>query len=381
MIPVVAQVNLLLGAAVKVVAYGLVSAVAGVVTAFLHRWYARSRVPDGLPVLIGLSVIAVLLNTTTALSTFQGTVGGRDPLAIETVLTNVVTFLVAGLTAVAGARAGDRLGNSISAVTGAKRLEGDVSKLVESVGRVITVKLPDEIGDMDGHDPVDATVKEKLAGATLVFPRRLTVEELRTRLVERLKTDYNVGYVDIDLNEDATVDYLAVGSREAGIGPTLPPGSAAVSVRADPAFAASAGDLVQVWTADGATRVANAEVRGVAGDIVTIAVDEDEAKTFDPTARYRLVTLPVTPRADREFASLLRAAEETMGAVTIEAGSDLVATTVGGLDIAVVAVRGETGIEPIPPRGRALTAGETVYAIARPDALRRLEAAASTDND
>jgi uncharacterized protein with PhoU and TrkA domain len=46
----------------------------------------------------------------------------------------------------------------------------------------------------------------------------------------------------------------------------------------------------------------------------------------------------------------------------------------------VVAVRGggET-VEAIPPRSRAFAPGDVVYAVGRPDALRRLEAAAAGD--
>lgn len=55
--------------------------------------------------------------------------------------------------------------------------------------------------------------------------------------------------------------------------------------------------------------------------------------------------------------------------------------TVGALAPAVVAVRSGEGatIEAIPPRERAFDPGDVVYAVGRPDALRRLEAAAAGD--
>jgi hypothetical protein len=237
---------------------------------------------------------------------------------------------------------------------------------------------------MEGYDPVPPETKADIAGATLVFPRRLTVEELRKRLVERLKTDHGVGHVDIDLDETGTVSYLALGAREAGIGPSLPPGTAAVSVRADPANAARAGDVVRLYRPGGEDddpeRVTAAEFRGSAGDVVTLAVDEAETDRLDDTTRYRLVTLPTSPRADREFASLLRTAEETMGVATVAEGSPLVGLTVGAIAPAVAAIRPVGGtVEAIPSRDRALAAGDTLYAVARPGPLRRLEAAARGD--
>jgi hypothetical protein len=263
---------------------------------------------------------------------------------------------------------------------GARRVETDVSTIVRTVGRRTVVTLPEEIADMEGYDTVPPETKEKFAGETLVFPRRLTVEDLQQRVEERIKSDYGVGYVDADLDETGSVSYLAVGSRQAGIGPTLPPETVAVAVHADPAFAASTGDVVQVYrpTPEGAKRVTGAEVRGVTDDVVTLAVDAAEADGLDDETRYRLVTMPVEPRIDREFASLLRAADETMGAVTVTEGGSLVDVPIGALDVAVVAVRPTDGpVEAIPSRDRTLAPGETVFAVASPAQLRRLEAAAS----
>lgn len=363
----------------RVVGLALLSGALGIGVGAFYRWYTREQVPEGLAVLAGLSAVAVYLNTEEALGDVIG--GNFDVLSVEAALLNVGVFAAAGLAASAGGRVGDRLGESALSTTGGVT-ETNVSRIVRTVGRVITVELPDadDIEDVVGYDPVGPDVKETLGGQTLVFPRRLTVEELRERLVARLRTDYGVGHVDVDLAEDGRVEYLAVGSREAGLGPTLPPETVAVAVRADPAFAASPGDVVQVWTtgAGPPESVAVGEVRGTAGDVVTLAVDAADAERLAPEGRYRLVTLPVESRADREFVSVLRAADETMGVTTIAQGSPLVETPVSALDVSVVAVRpADGGVEAIPPRTRPLAAGETVYTVARPDELRKLEAAAA----
>ncbi|MFQ3319653.1 MAG: hypothetical protein ACI8UR_001645 [Natronomonas sp.] len=368
----------------RILVLSLTSAVFGIGIGLLHRWYANQKIPDGLSVLVGLSVVALYLNTSGALGDVIG--GQKDLLGIETVVFNVFIFLISGVMAAAGGRSGDRLGVSLFAVARRKSVEADVSRIVKTVGRVTTVKIPDDIDDIDGYDPVDSAVKENLADQTLLFPRRLTVGELRGRFIERLKTDYDVGHVDVDFTENATIEYLALGSRESGLGPTLPPESAALAIWADPANDASPGDAVQVWTTgDPATeaapeRVTNAEVRGTADDVVTLTMDEEAAMNLDTDVRYRLVTLPVEARTDREFAAQLRAAEETMGVVDIEAGSALAESTIGALDVAVAAIRTQDGeIEAIPHRSRPLASGETIYAIARPDRLRRLEAAATAE--
>lgn len=351
--------------------------------ALVFRWYAREEMAAGVAALVGVSVVALYFNTTAAFT--QVVQGDTELLTVRAALTNTATLVLAAGTAVVGARVGDRVATDVFAAAGARELDTDVGQLVRAVGRVLAVELPDDpddIDDMEHYDPVTAETKRQLAGKTLVFPRRLTVEELRARLVDRLRTDYGVGAVDVDLTEAGEIEYLALGSRMAGIGPSLPPGSAAIAVRADPAFAASPGDRVQVWRPpsgeEGAfERVTTAEVRGTAGDVVTLAADETDVESLSPEESYRLVTLPDGRRPDREFAALLRAAEETMGVVTLAPGSALVGAPVGALDVSIVAVRpAEGSVEPLPPRSRVLASGDTVYAVARPDAIRRLEAGA-----
>ncbi|WP_136589390.1 TrkA C-terminal domain-containing protein [Salinigranum halophilum] len=385
-----------------VVASGVVSGVA----ALVFRWYTREVVPIGVSTVLGLSVVALYLNT---VGLFSQLVGGTSAgiFELDAVVFNVVAIGLAGVAAPVGRRVGDRLATDVFAVAGVKQLDAEVSRIVRTVGRVTAVTLPeaDDIEDMESYDPVSAELKAEMGGKSLLFPNRLTVEELRDRLVTRLKDDYRVGYVDVELTDSGVVEFLAVGSRAAGLGPTLGHGTVAVSMRADPANAASPGDLVQVWRparvehepdaadagggTDGETtgnrevhrppeRLFTAELRAVSGDVVTVAADADDAEQVDTATTYRLVSLPAEPRADREFASLLRAADETMATVTVPESSAVVGETLGSLDVTVAAVRPATGtVEAIPPRARIVEAGDTLYVVARPDILRRLETRAS----
>ena len=345
--------------------------------ALLFRWYTHERVQTGLPILVGLSGIAAYLNTRRALGhVITGT--GPDPLSTTTALFNVTAFLVAGLASYGAIAVGDRVGRDVFVAVGGRSVDGEISRVVEAVGRVLAVELPEEIDDIVGYDPVPPETKAQLAGRTFLFPKRLTVGELERRLRTRLKADYGVGHVDVDLATDGSVEYLALGARAAGIGPTLPPETAAVAIRADPAFVASAGDIVQVWTSDPPDHVTTGEIRGVAGDVVTLAVDAADAALLDQDTRYRLVTLPVEPRADREFASLLRAATETMTVVTVHERSPLADQPLGSLAVTVIAVRAaDETVETLPERTRTIQAGDALYAVARPEELRTLETAAA----
>jgi hypothetical protein len=359
---------------VWLLAIALLAATPAGAIAVFYRWYVRERIQTGLALLFGLTAVVLVIGATTALS--EVILGDDDVLEAGAVLLNLAAFLAGGFGAYGGLRVGDRLGVDLFAATGGRNIDADVSEVVQTVGRVTSVRLPEDIDDIIGYDPMPEETKETLANRRFLFPRRLTKDELRDRLVVRLKTDYGVGHVDVELADDGTVDYLAIGSRAAGIGPTLPPSTNAVAIRADPANAASAGDLVQVWKRAPATRVLTGELRGVADDVVTVAIDAADTPKLDPDTQYKLVTLPVQDRSDREFASLLRAADETMGTATVEPGSALDGAPVGGLAVSVVAItRDDTAPETIPSRERVLAVGDTIYAIATPDALRRLEQA------
>lgn len=348
--------------------------VAGAVSA-VYRWYSKRRVPFGVAALTGMAVVAVYLQTA---GLYSDVLTGTDPTVFRpaTATFNVLALgsgLVGGL---AGWRVGDRVATDVFALAGVRELESGVGRAATTLGRVTALELPEEVGDMEGYDLVDDATKAELAGKTLLFPRRLKPAERRDRLVARLREDYDVGAVDAEVDADGTVVYLAVGSRPAGIGQTLAPGVVAVALRADPPAGASPGDVVQIWQpGPEPSRVATAELRGVDGDVVTVALDEADADALSAGTTYRVVTIPATPRAERELAAAVRAADETLGTIGVAAGSELDGAAVSDLDVSVVAVRPAGGAaEAVPPRDRRLAAGDTCYVVARPDVLRRLEA-------
>lgn len=348
--------------------------------AVVYRWYARERVSNPPAVLVALATVALLLNAMTALGDVMY---GATTLSVRAAAFNVSALAAGIVAALVGTTVGDHLARTVLGGTDQAALDGSVSRVVRAVGRVITVSLPDEIEDVPGYDPVDADTKATLEGKTFVFPRGLTVQELRDRLSRRLREDYRVGHVDIEIDDDGTVTHLGLGARAAGIGPTLPPESAAMAVRADPAYAASAGDLVQVWERTPQRRLLNAEVRGTAGAVVTLAIDAADASKLSSEERYKLVTLPVEERDDRELTELLRAADETLGVVEIAEGSALAGVPIGALDVTVVAIHAggpDDHIEALPAGDRVVSGGDSVYVIARPDAIRRIEAAGTAES-
>lgn len=362
------------GITTQLVGLVAIAALLSAVGALAYRSVLDERIPRWLGVLAGVSGVALYLGTTPALEAVIRE--GVEPGEFAVALFNVGALLAGAGGGVLGGVVGDRFGTEVLRWSPTQDIDDDVSRLAQAVGQVTTVSLPNRVEDAAGYDPIPERTKESLEGKNLVFPRALSVDELEVRVEDRLRSDYGVGTVDMEFDDGGNVSYLAVGTRAAGIGATLPPATNAVALRADPGFSASTGDIVQVWEPDSMQRVLTGELRGVADDVVTIAIDAGDTPKVDPTRRYRLVTLPVEDRPDREFASLLRTAPETFSTATVEAGSPLHGLPVGALGLTVIAIRPDGG-DPVPfPEGKyRLAPGDLLFVIARPGALRRLETA------
>jgi hypothetical protein len=370
---VVSTVRHTAGILTQLLGLAALSALFAVGAAIAVRQWGDQRVPRWLAVLVGLVPVVLYLGTTTALESVLRE--GLEPTEVEVGLFSLAGVLAGAGGALAGRWVGDLFTTAVLTWTPTQDIDGEVGSLAQTVGQVTTVTLPPSIDDAIGYDPVPERTKEALAGATFVFPRTLTTEELHERLAERLKSDYGVETVDAELDGDR-VSYLAVGRRAAGIGSTLPAATNAVSLRADPAFSASTGDIVQVWEPETMRRVLTGELRGVADDVVTVAIDATDTPKVDPRKRYRLVTLPVEDRPDREFASLLRAAAETFSSAAVEAGSPLHGMPVAALDLTVVAVRPEDTEPVVFPEGSyRLAPGDRLFVIGTAPRLRYLDRA------
>ncbi|MFB6218963.1 MAG: potassium transporter TrkA, partial [Halobacteriaceae archaeon] len=195
----------------RVVGMGLLAfALAGVVS-LGYRTYLDDRIPLYVPLIVGVGAVGLWMNTASAIVAFVESSTAESPLVLEAVETNTAAIVAAVDGAVAGARVGDRLAPNLRALTGATAVETEVSRIVRTVGRFIAVKLrkAKNIEDIEGYEPVDDETKVALGGTELLFPRGLTVAELRRRFVARLREDYGVGYVDVELTEEVNVAYLA----------------------------------------------------------------------------------------------------------------------------------------------------------------------------
>ena len=108
-------------------------------------------------------------------------------------------------------------------------------------------------------------------------------------------------------------------------------------------------------------------------DVRDVDRDGRDVGAFEADRSYRLVTLPGTLDAERELVSALRAADETVTALAVDAGGSLDGTTVDSLSTLVLAVdRDGDDAVALPSDDLRLAAGDVAYVLGRPEALRRL---------
>ena len=357
---------------VTVATLTVLSGVFAAAIAFLHRLYSREPSPVALNVIAGLGAVAFWLNTAGALASYATT--GASLVAPEAVVVNLASLGAGATAAVYASRLGDRAGVRLTSLP---EYDGDVGRLVRSAGRNVTVRIPDadDIQDIDGYDPVSDETKAELAGKEYVFPRGLTVDEVRSRVTHRLKEEGDVGYVDVEIGDRGNVRHLGLGRGISGLGPTLAPGTCAIAVRADPAYGSSAGDTVRLFAErdGGFERVADGELRAAVDDVVTVALDRRDAVSIDPDVTYRLVTLPSEKLPEREFAAMLRSADETVAVVEVDEDSSLVGERLDSFGVSVVAVDRGDEVIAVPDKTDRVEAEDVLYAIGRPDELRRID--------
>lgn len=366
-------------AILNIIGFALFAGAVAVGAAFVYRGTTTFEMPVGVGVILGAGVIALWLNITAI---------DAGPFIRETPLVDPSSgyylagvFLGATVLAEGGRRIGDYLACDVYSI---ERINssGEAADVVRAGGVAITVRLPETIDDLEGYPPVDEAVKRRLAGKEMLFPRRLSIDELADRLERRIEDDFAVGHASVELTSDGTIDAIAVGSEATGIGPSLPPDSLAVAVRGDAVGQTSLGDSVEVWeTEEQRQLVATGRIRSTAGEITTLVISDAERDAFDAETRYKLTTRPEVPNEVDAFVSVVSATEETIMRCSVDAGGPFEGEFVSWLPVTVMVVEREGEVIVFPDDNLTLQATDTLYVFGGPADLQALATyeTASTD--
>ncbi|MFB6157858.1 MAG: hypothetical protein ABEJ34_08460 [Haloferacaceae archaeon] len=153
----------------RLLAFAAAAVAASAAVAVLYRWYTRRRVPLGPTLLFGVAVVAVYLNT---VGLYGDLLTGTDTSLFTpaVILFNVLSLAVGGAGAAVGRSVGDRVATDTFAALGARELDAEVSRVVRTVGRVTGVRLPEEVDDMEGYDPIRPESRPNSSARRCSFP-------------------------------------------------------------------------------------------------------------------------------------------------------------------------------------------------------------------
>lgn len=367
--------QLVRAASVELFGMAVLAALAGLLTAIGYRWATTKSSPAGTPAVVGLSIAGGYLTYTmlTVETLFEGVQLDHQFSAGYL----LATFLIVGAVAVTSGRLGDSIACNLFDYSQIDAT-GEAVAAVRSARLAVDIDLPETIDDAEGYRPVDEAIRRSIAGTTIRLPHELTIEQRRTRIENHLERDYDIGYADVQLAGDGSVEQVLVGRQPTGLGSMLPPHTVGVAVQADCAPDASLGDPVEIWTTgENRQLIATATVRSVSGSIATVIVDQNRVVALEPDRQYRLVARPDDPTDAYEFASTVREVNETVTSLTVDANGPLDGEFAGWLPGRVIVLDRDDELLPMPDDNTTLRPNDSIWLLVDPEKLTDLDLSVS----
>lgn len=384
---------------------GIVPALVAWLLGFLFKYVSGVSIPGFGVVVLGLGIAG--LN--------GGLLALNDPTVLAAGPTVVVAVVVVLMLTLYAHAKGDALGARLPRRVNLRKLanrtlSADVVEIVDA-RRQARVRVVGDVADVEGYPALPADLRAELRTQTYTFPADLPLAELEVRTAERLRQEFDLADVRVDLDDrgratvaaappiGAVSRRVADGERAVSLATLVPTGVVrgdTVRVAADgeevegrvvaarsadggattsipaPAPATDGGESAAggtpepapaaPTTAGGEGRFTVAVPSGAAERLLSGGVDRVEVRSRGASREFELVTL--LRRAGRQF-----------GRLTVRAGGPLDGRTLAGAavrseyDVAVLAAR-SGGTWLVAPAGDvALVAGDELYAVGRPDAL------------
>jgi hypothetical protein len=262
------------------VMFGTVGFFAVMILSMVYRYFTNERLSSFLGILFGLGVLGFSGGLLSILD--NPTVGG----AIEVVTISIFT--------VWGVNTGDKMAEKMPKKSPSAILDG----IRGGKTAYTTVKLPNSrlIYDMAGKPRVPDAVKAELSEREFTLPADLPLEDITNRVKRRLITDWGIGDVELELDQDTKVIHFAISAKERGLSAAIPEGSVAVPIecRVIPSNLAP-GDLVEIFL-ENSEVIDRIEVKGVNEEkgVITIVADQSLLETIRGNKASLVVALPAT---------------------------------------------------------------------------------------
>lgn len=397
--------GLLVGVIPALVSWGL---------AFVFRYTIDITIPA-----FGVTVLAVAL---------AGVNGGLLALADKTVTQSpdaprlVTAIIVVAMLAMYAHQKGDTMGAEFPhrfTLSGlrTRTLSTDLADIVG--GDEVRVRVVGEVGDMEGYPPLPEDLRADLRTVEWRFPADLRLDELETRVGDRLRTEFGLSDVSVSVDERGRAT-VSAAPPFSGLSRRVAGGRQAVSVAALIPTGLARGDEVTVVTPEAEVEgtVVSARTDGGAGKAsaasqpvppaedpgadggedgdssrpapvrapttdggegrLTVAVARSDVRTLLGVDRATVVVEARGTRREHEAVSLLRRGGRRIRRLTVGAGSALAGRSVGAARVretygtTILAVRKPDGWQFAPGGETTLDPDDELFAVGERGALEGL---------
>jgi hypothetical protein len=256
---------------------GTIAFFAVMLLSIVYRYFTNEKFPTFLGIAFGLGFWGF---TGGLLDIFEG----EPSVGVAIQIIAVIIFVVWGV------NTGDKIAGKIP------KKEVSIFGIKGGKPAYTTVKLPNArlIYDMAAKPRVPDSLKAELSEREFTLPADLPIEDLASRVKRRLITDWGVGDVELELDQDGKVIHLAISAKEQGLSVVIPEGSVAIPIecRVIPSNLA-AGDVVKIFL-DNNEVIEKIEVKGVNEDqkVITIVADLSMLEKIRGNKASLVVALP-----------------------------------------------------------------------------------------
>jgi len=260
----------------KGIVSGTVAFFAVMLLSIVYRYFTNEKFPTFLGIAFGLG--------------FWGFTGGLLDIFEQPSFGGAIQIIAVTIFVVWGVNTGDKIagkipkkGVSIFGIRGGKTA-------------YTTVKLPNArlIYDMAAKPRVPDSLKAELSEREFTLPADLPIEDLASRVKRRLITDWGIGDVELELDQDGKVIHFAISAKERGLSGVIPEGSVAIPIECSviPSHLA-AGDVVKIFL-DNNEVIEKIEVKGINENqkVITIVADSCMLEKIRGNKASLVVALP-----------------------------------------------------------------------------------------
>jgi hypothetical protein len=275
----------LLLSAVRGLMDGVIASFFIIFLAMIYRYFTNENFPSFIGIILGLGIV--------------GFSGGLLALLERPPIEAIPEIIIASLIIAWAVNTGNKMAGKIP------KNVNPLQKILKSKHKQYDkVKLPNArlIYDISGKSRVPEEIKKDLSERELVFPSDLPPEEIERRLKRRLITDWGVGEVEAEIDQDGKITYLAISAKEQGLSEGIPKGYAAVPIKCEMMPSGLAlGDMVRIYLKNGEL-IEGVEIKGVdkAEKTITVVIKQNQIEKIRGQESSLIVVLPyyTKPKAD-----------------------------------------------------------------------------------